>query len=354
MRLTVVSLLLVLVSLSAFATPVITDIQPPEGFSFGPTHVTIFGSGFADGAVEVFFDSARATVLEGTPTMLRVVALPDQNLPLPRFATVTVRVAGHGEIVRPEAFYFSADAQPGPEDYMPVIVPLTAGSTPGAHGSSWTSALHIFNSAYVPLRLPGPEAFILDPPIDPAVIIPARSTEQVFVNRREPGVDGAFLYVPLPLSYAPKMSLRVRDTSQNAASLGTEVPVVRRDEASSGITLIDIPIDPRYRATLRIYGFTAAPMQVGVRILPEDGDTPIEQFDVELQGIINAVFEPFPAHPAYLALDPLTPAVRASGGRVRIELTNYGDNVSPPPPAIWAFVSITNNETQQVTVISPK
>jgi hypothetical protein len=176
----------------------------------------------------------------------------------------------------------------------------------------------------------------------------------VFLNRRQTGVDGAFLYVPKPLAHAPKMSLRVRDTSQNAASLGTDIHVVPAADAAGDITLIDVPVASQYRATLRIYAFTQVPMQIGVTIYPEDGVTPIDHLDVQLHGIVNIDFDPFPSHPAYLALDPLTPAVRAAGGRVRIEITNYHQNLSPPPPPIWAFVSITNNETQQVTAVTPK
>jgi hypothetical protein len=192
------------------------------------------------------------------------------------------------------------------------------------------------------------------PPVDPAIVIDPNQTEEVQLEGLDNGAGGAFLYVPDPLRDAAKFSLRVRDTSINAASLGTEVPVVRYEDAYGDLTLMDIPTDARYRATLRIYGFTQAPMSVGVTVYPEDGDEPIEQYDVHLFGIVNAVYDPFPPGPAYVALDPFTPAVRASGERVRIEITNFGQIISPPPPPIWAFVSLTNNETQQVTVATPK
>ena len=49
----------------------------------------------------------------------------------------------------------------------------------------------------------------------------------------------------------------------------------------------------------------------------------------------------------------LTPAVRAAASRVRIEIADpLAIIVSPPPPPFWALVSITNNETQQVTTIT--
>jgi hypothetical protein len=218
----------------------------------------------------------------------------------------------------------------------------------------WEAELRVFNEGgAITLRMPGQDPF-LDPPIDPAVIVEPRTTQRVLLGRRENGVDGHFLYVPNALAHVAKMSLRVRDTSQNAGSLGDDVPVVRVDQGGQDITIVDVPLDERYRSMLRIYAFTPEPMRVGVTVLPESGDTPYAKFDVVLHGILTTDFVPFPPHPAYIALDPIPPAARAAGGRVRIELTNYGANVSPPLANIWAFVSLTNNQTNQVTIVTPK
>ena len=351
MRTTLASLLFVLLALPAFAQPVIQTIDPLEGFTYQATTVTITGSGFDAGAVEVFFDNVKATVVHVTSNSIRVVVPPQPQ----GAADVTVRVAGHGETKLTNAFFFHPDATGSRSDYMQVIVPLTSMPVHGSHGSVWNSELYVFNAGPQALRMPGPEAVLREIPVDPAVIVPPFSTERVFLNRRENSVDGAFLYVPVTLLHAAKFSLRVRDTSKNAANLGTEVPVARGDQGGVDITLFDIPVDLRYRATLRIYAFTAEPMTVGITVYPEDGTTPIESHVVQLKGIVTTQYEPFPAHPAYFAFDPLTPAVRGSDHeRVRIELTNFGHNVSPPPPHIWGFVSITNNETQQVTTVTPK
>jgi hypothetical protein len=255
---------------------------------------------------------------------------------------------------------FSLAAVPGvfaddnPADYTATLIPLVSHGLPGAHGSVWNSELHIYNASHLLLRMLGA---IEDAPIlslDPAVFIDPNELREVVLNPREPGVDGALLYVPNAMVDSTKMALRVRDTSQNATSLGDEVPVVRADQAKHDLTVVDVPVDPKYRATLRIYGFTAAPMPVRATVYSESG-TQLAQFDVELNGILTAVFVPFPPHPAYIALDPLTPAVRAAGGRrVRIDVTNFGTEVTPPPARIWAFVSLTNNETNQVTLVTPK
>ena len=355
MRHAIYVLLLVTIALPIFAAPTIEFTDPQEGFTFAPTHVTIHGTGFNEGAVEVLFGKVPATILEASATHLRVLVTPeglDVGSAHEGAVDVKVRVAGHGEAVLHNAFYFSDRAQGSREDYTQVLVPLTSLEIPGANGSRWTSELRVFNASSQLLRMPGPETFIAEFPIDPAVIVEPRTTEQAFLNRGLPGSDGAFLYIPNALLEAPKFSLRVRDLSKNATSLGTDVPVVRESQAKGDLTIIDVPIDPKYRGTLRIYGFTDAPMFAGVNVLPEDGDDLIQHIDVQLNGIIHIENDPMPPYPAYVALDPFTSVVRASGHeRVRIEITNFNAIVSPPPPKIWAFVSITNNETQQVTVV---
>lgn len=247
-------------------------------------------------------------------------------------------------------------AEDNPADYTAALVPLVTQGLRGAHGSVWDSELYVFNGSHLPLRMPGfSDSPVL--PIEPAIVIPTHTTMRLGLAPRDGGVDGAFLYIPNSMVSTTKMSLRVRDTSQNATSLGDEVPVVRADQAAHQLSIFDVPVDPKYRATLRIYGFTPAPMPVRVTIYPEIGVPALTQLDVTLNGIVNAAFDPFPLHPAYVALDPLGDAIRASiVRRVRIEITNYAGCCTPPLPVakIWAFVSLTNNETNQVTIVTPK
>jgi hypothetical protein len=346
----------ILLTATLSAVPVITDINPQAGFSFAATHVIIDGSGFGDGAVTVFVDDTPATVINVTPTRLHVRINPPPGVdPDGQSADITVRVAGQGEAKRVNGFFFHELAQGSRQDYAQVLIPLTSAPISGAHGSVWEADLRAFNaSSQITLRMPGPEEHFMELPIDFAVTVQPRTTERVMLPRRSTGVDGHFLYVPRALVPDAKMSLRVRDTSQNARSLGDDVPVVRDDQGAQDLSIVDVPVDPQYRATLRIYAFTPEPMRVGVTILREDGDTPFAQFDVQLHGILTTDFVPFPPYPAYIALDPIPAAARAAGRRLRIELTNYGENVSPPLPNIWAFVSLTNNETNQVTIVTPK
>jgi hypothetical protein len=248
-------------------------------------------------------------------------------------------------------------AEDDPADYRPVLVPLVSHGLHGAHGSVWDSELYVFNASQQLLRMLGATEDSPILPIEASVLVDPRETRQVVLTPREPGVDGAFLWVPNTHTGEAKFSLRVRDTSQNATSFGDEVPVVSAGQfAAEYLTLVDIPVDPKYRATLRIYGFTPAWMSVLVTIFREGSDVPLSVLELQVNGIMTTDYVPFLPHPAYRAIDPLTDAVRtaAAGGRVRIEIWNYSSITSPPPPGFWAFVSLTNNETNQVTIVTPK
>lgn len=357
----------------AEAAPVISHVAPPVGFTFGGTRVTIHGTGFTAGGgltcpqfppsgngpgtcpIKVFFGGVEGWVYGATATTIDVAALPSATGQPREPGTVDVRVVveGQGEATLANGFRFDRRAEPGPNNFTPVLVPLTSNGLSGAHGSIWFSELSIFNASAAEMVLPGPWAVPISAPIDaPWVVDPLRTDSPPLAQR--PGYEGAFVYVPNPLVQAAKMSLRVRDTSENATSWGAEVPVVRREHVGGGVLLMDIPTDPRYRGTLRIYGWTAAPMRVRVSVYAEHDSRLIEEYETDLRGIVTAEFDPMPRFPAYAAINPLTTVVRAADLKVRIAISNMGEVVSPPPPPIWAFVSITSNESQQVTVVTPK
>ena len=238
------------------------------------------------------------------------------------------------------------------ESKTPYLVPLHTGQVQGANGSRWSTDFTMFNASTLPLLVEGANEnpFILAPVTN--YYIQPRATEDVDIYSLF--TEGGFIWVPTAQAATTFMSLRVRDLSQNAQSWGTAIPVVKRDEFSGGVTLVDVPTDPRYRAMLRIYHWSeAAGWPARVTIVNPANNEVIAQFDTSANG------NPFPGnnavmkYPAQARVDLLTPQIRAAAPTVRIEIDNLGANVSPPPPPIWAFVSITNNETQQVTTVVP-
>jgi hypothetical protein len=362
---------LLLAALSASAAPVITSIDPNVGFTFGGTRVTIRGSGFLAPndvcprlppsgtglitcAVQVYVGGVQAYVLTATPTEI-VASIQATNTGQPRqpgYAHVRIVSEANGETTLANGFLFDEKATPGIENYTRFLVPLTAHEVPGANGSLWSTELTLFNASIVSMQVLGSfddpnDLFVSDPP----VLAPGETrTLRLYPSTSVPG-DGAYVYVPAPLRPAAVMSLRVRDISKNAQSWGTEVPVVRSNDVRPRITLIDIPTDRRYRATLRVYHWTETAHAARVSIYVPDREPPIRVYELGPPPV--STNPGLPLHPAYQALDILTDDVRAAGSSLRIEIEHTGPSGTPLPYDLWAFVSITNNETQQVTAILP-
>ena len=239
-----------------------------------------------------------------------------------------------------------AGQTPNPADYERVLVPLTTQTSHGQQGSLWTTTLRIFNGANEPVELIGPTSEI-------SLVVDPQQTESESIAPLLRGLEGAFLYVPKARLATTMFSLRVANNARGNL-VGSQIPVVRESEAKPDLSFIDIPNHTRYRVALRIYGFTDAPMQVGVKILREDGPTVVQQFTVDLHGIIHVNPEPFPLHPAYAAINPISRPLPVDQPDARIEITNFHTIISPPPPPIWAFISITDNVTGEVTIVEPQ
>ena len=231
------------------------------------------------------------------------------------------------------------------EGYTRLLVPLTAYNVPGVNGSVWTTEWTVFNGTAEQLYVSGPFPFLSLSPMIQDNTVEAQQTKRLFLRETDRGMDGAWIYVPDASLERLSMSLRVRDISVNAQSYGTSIPLVRRHEYKPAIRLIDVPVDPSYRATLRVYSYTDEPHPVLVTVFAANRAAPLDQYEVALHRNELRGIEETP-RPAYVQLDPLSEAVRASGGAVRIEVTSLG-------APVWAFVSISHNQTQQVTTVLP-
>lgn len=364
MRTTLAALSLLIAS-AAFAAPAVISVEPRFGFTFKETVVTIHGTGFSDTIyqcvegtndpfcdVQLFFGpEVQANVTLVTPTKITALVPPR---PHGETATIRVLVRGRGEAVLANAFVWDqTKTSDNPSDYERYLIPVTVRQLPGANGSIWSTEWLVRNSTDLPFAM----IFDACPPNVspcPTTWVEGRSTEAYSIVARGDGTEGAYVYVPKPMT--PSMSLRVRDLSRNAQSFGTELPIVRDSDYRGAMELLDVPTDPRYRSTLRLYGPGPATHYANVSVFSEPGGRLIESYEVELSGMIH-VPGGFALHPSYAQLDPLTPAVRAAGERVRIVVRSLLSFPGPPPNAsipMYAFLTITNNETQQVTTVTPK
>jgi hypothetical protein len=163
--------------------------------------------------------------------------------------------------------------------------------------------------------------------------------------------DAAFLYQEhidnsrKPLAF----SLRVRDLSRQADSWGTEVPLVRAKDAFVGKTMdmLNVPFEPESRITLRIYDLDG----------PVGGSVPVvirnNESDVVLGSttatFADAGYQNYPSNPGLVVIDVKPLVANASGvDRLRIQVGE-----KDAQKRLWAMVSVTDLDTQLVTVISP-
>jgi len=248
------------------------------------------------------------------------------------------------------ALLISAASAHAAGPYERILIPIYgAQAMPGAFGSLWTSEFIVRNNgdSYIEIlqRLSGLCGTCPLPPAQP------RTTLAYLANVPNPG-GGIFLYVPISGMANISFNARVQDVSRQALTWGTEIPIVHEREAVTGtLQLLNIPADDRFRQTLRIYDFDGRDgAQVIVRVFPNDSSTLLTQSVITLkQGSIDD--SPSPGWPAMaqLAFADIAGASLVNGTRLRLEIMPI-----TPSLRIWAFVSVTNNETQHVTTITPQ
>lgn len=233
-----------------------------------------------------------------------------------------------------------------------VLVPIAARDVPGANSSIWRSTLAVTNHSDHPVYVHGIEPCFVNPCAPPSVL---------------PGTTAFATVYPYWVSISDtedladiKVSLRVQDISRQAETWGATIPTVRESDALASpevASLVDIPITPEFRSLLRIYDFDrvdrTSSKQVRVRYYTIDparyGTRPLDTL------LEEAVYDllPHPERPPWevprMATIPFSGIEALAGGsRVRIEVEAVSNDLH-----FWAFVSVTNNETQHVTIISP-
>lgn len=255
--------------------------------------------------------------------------------------------------------------RPKRSDFEQILFPIDMEDRPGAFGSLWRTDVSVWNdnehsvhAFSVVLSYTG--TLCVTPPYDCSYApLPAKSG---VVRAGSLGrATSRFVYVQKPFADKVHFSLRVRDLSRQAETWGAEVPVVREREAKSApVHLLNIPLDERYRQTLRIYEFDALQnTEVMLRIFPglPRNDAAASIPLVERRLTVGRYFDPFfgfedfPMGPSYLELGSFRREFVELAGHDQIRI-----EIQPITPGMrfWAFVSITNNETHHVTTITPQ
>jgi hypothetical protein len=113
------------------------------------------------------------------------------------------------------------------------------------------------------------------------------------------------------------------------------VPSVPETQFRRGVVLTGVPNDARYRVLLRVYGYPGS-YPVAVRLRDDATGEFLTRQDLTLSG----------SDMSYLQL-PITADPTSKSVRVEVTATQ------PSDPPIWAFITLTNNTTENVTIITP-
>ena len=313
-------------------------IAPPRGGISGGTAVTITCPFTSCANAQVLFGTKAAESV--TIDSNRITAVTPSNSIGP--VHVTVRAGSE------ERVHFSGFTYLSPNEYDSVLLPsFTGREIGGAFGSRWVIEHGIFNGNDVPLE-PNLDFFHTTS----SAPLPARAVSPV--PTEEPYTRGPnwMIHVRRPVSDNVRYSLRVRDLSRAESTWGTELPVVRERDFTPRVQLFDVPLQERFRQTLRIYALPEGRLccnELAVRFYTvHDGALLYETTVKFREAEVGAGSREFPMQPETAEIDFLGGIAQLAGkDRVRVE-------VESATRKVWAYVSVTNNETQHVTVVSPQ
>jgi len=235
-----------------------------------------------------------------------------------------------------------------------VLIP-TFFAGPGALGSMWNTQLTILNNSDNALTsIP----YIYPCPIPEGCLGPIPAHASVSFTAL-PGfnVSTGFFYAvrsdELPQAV---FSLRFFDQSQAAVDYGTEIPVVTAAAfRESELQFLDVPADPRFRITLRVYALPGVAPLVRVRAYEEPqqpfgAPQPPSALIGDREFALNPAAAGALIHgPSLVVNDAL--GIQSTNTDKRYRLTVQSATHGVP---IWALVTVTNNQTQRVSAITPQ
>jgi hypothetical protein len=349
MRNRLLSFALFLFSLPLLGEPVITSITPDSGPGTGGTVVTIKGTGFetciiCSPATPPFVSfagvPAASTQLVDSTTLV-VVTPPMLTMTVP----VTVSQATGSTFVE-NGFTFT-----GESGYSPVLLPIFSPPIRGAFGSEFVTSVSIANRENAPITYLGLDTscFLFSPvlgPLNVRYVEAGLGTSAQIPTNCNYDSAARVLWVRSSDAGHASFNIRVHDTSRNASSHGTEIPVVHPSDFSSApIVLAGIPTDNRFRAMLRVYTLDPRPLTVLVSV------NGVSNYLEMAAG--QTMFEP-----GYASLPLNSPALGTPNtGSYTVVVTPPGPPAGPSPvfptPPVWAFITVTNNDTQEITTITP-
>lgn len=340
----------------AQSRPIVSSIEPNRGPVAGGTEVTITGSNFLPAVVcilpcpaTVTFGDVTVDVRSETETQL-VVFTPAHPAAT---VDVIVNVAGRNPTTVADAFTFDPGAEQG---YEQVLLPVYVdGIVPGANGTQWKTDFWMRNN--------GPEGVSLAPwPCSPGQVCPPVFPLTSTLNPGQSlhnlppffevpdGNVSRLLWVRPPENLS--FSLRFADVARGTLNGGTDMPVIRESELlrNESAQLFNVPLNPQFRVLLRVYdvAYTSSKFRLLFYTQSEANEQPT--YSAEITATTHQTGE-LRTEAAYAQFDVtgLLQMERTWPEAVRIEVVPL-----TPGSRYWAFASVTNNDTQLVTLVTPQ
>ncbi len=308
-----------------------SDIGPTAGGTTVMISAPVACAAGTCAAPLVTFNGVAARVVRTDPTGTLTVVTPPGAKGIAKVVVSGSITTQSGQVFR----YYDADAPPAESMFERVLIPVYYNGS-GALGSHWLTEIAALNADSAPVEVYGAA------PLQPHV-----ATTLSFGDGRTAGV---LMFIARDASDSVRFGGRVRDTSRSSDDWGTEVPVVRESALRGGdFSLLNIPIDPRFRVAVRIYGADSDNTTVTDSATGLFGFSAIK--DVALtSGAPCPPFSPCVSdQPAYVNFDPVALFPELAGQPDLIHI-----DVAPHGVRSWAFATITNNVTQHVTVVTPQ
>ncbi|HEV7574140.1 MAG TPA: hypothetical protein VGQ21_21800 [Thermoanaerobaculia bacterium] len=306
-------------------------VRDAEMLSIFPYAVPITGGGIS--LANPFFLAAATLTIGGVtvPADSNIDGLLFANTPPHAAGVVDVTVnsiAGPGAVTSKAALIYYDPAAADPAVFEPILFPVSF-QGPGALGSQWLTESFINGN--------GSQAFFRDP-------LPCTGCSQTLtLGSKQLTNDGLpWGHVLYPLRGTTSffdLASRIRDTSRQSQTAGTEVPVVRERDFRSQLRFMNLPVDARYRVTLRLWSLSD-----GGPLIASVDSTPAQSQGLTLSRIPGTSM-------SFGSMDVTSLLTKANNNPTNLAVTSPA-NVPFPPP-IWGMLSITNNDTQQVTIVSP-
>ncbi len=306
--------------------------EPDVGLAEGGevVHLTGYGIGECSSqvecdALEVRFGDRKAVVLSKVKDRI-IVVVPAGNGP----TDITIRSGPRTHSATNAFYYLDRSAEADPAFFRRVLFPVLY-SGPGAYDSKWSSEAAVENLGSAPVHFPSPRLF--------GSFLPPGVTRTVHDGQFPDGV-----IVLEPRNARVSHGLLARDLTRQASAAGTEIPVVPEEQFfQRPFSILNVPSASRYRLGLRFYGFE--PFEMNLRVGPMDSK---ENASIPL--IYSATDAESGMHSGFI-IDLLARFPQFVGrGPLRVMI--YLDSSYAGPG--WAFVTVTSNDTQHVTVISPQ